>query len=371
MKSANILLDTTTFVVVEDLIKNKDPHYYKLMDLETLLQGLILSKEVYYIDPRHPQEEVPTKIPDILTELIDEGKIKRARPTFSIFYKDVLSRLFDRMPQFLHYQYLQQEFGRQLADFQDYRRLWNRFYQAEREKGLVEYLDSLGIRGDIDYSFYVQLWRTQVYLDHEDVNEGKFVYHPHFIRRPLVEIFLESYSLPDSLVDRIMKELGLEEQEREQFYLKTFEIEVPLLTRYVLSQVGKGRPEEIIDKALEIREEQGKKMWQLIKELDTASYARIEELKEDIKDFLSEMGKMKQKLKLRSVLGALFKAPFEITGPPPKIKVELLWEEFIEKLRLYRKYRNYMFLHNIVQTKSNLQDSKTIIGRVFGKEPHL
>lgn len=255
LKPGFVLSDKSTFALVEDLLSApKDFKAHHLLALENLISVITCHENIEVLIGDGLIDTAEIRLPNILRELVNKKLVSLEDSSLHKTQEhEILNDLVDdikkenwleKVPVYLSESY------RDLKSFFAY------YFRAEERPRFFAFLKSHGIDPVWENTNIVAtMQRILIYLTVS--NEWKVPYLPFFIRQHVIDgfpLFESRVSVAQKIIRSIetAKKMSLT-KEIEFFEIKNYNIEVPLLTGYVLSQCTE--PSDIIDEILRLRED--------------------------------------------------------------------------------------------------------------------
>jgi len=375
------LSDITTFALTQRIIKSPQKSEFRdLMNLDAIIQSVLFFNKIWVITPSDFGQKFKFILPDFLIELKKEN-ILDIHTTEKYSEKGEFKRLFKDMKvtekTLRKLQSKNKAISQDLVYYDDYSEL-------SKHPGVKELLRSVGINDDRLIPLIANLVRTNVYLESKSEIESqcnsKITYSPHFIRGSLINQATKSaFERPIiiNLIEKIQKIDQDQKNELNQEYppLLNLELDVPILTTYVLTFCRDNKPQDIFDKILDMRTDYNVRLirdwW--IKFQEAALNPNFSDNFSDIKNYHRQMYEMINELGGKSHNANLMNIPqFDVTLLDSALfKISAPIDAAVTSYRHIMRWnqrRDLIFLVDLKNRISAVAQSRTEYERVFGKK---
>lgn len=370
-----VFADITSFAVAQDFLdKPEKAKLLHLIDTESIIEALLFHERILVLEPTGFGDDVDIRMPQILTELAEEGLVERYVPDFQTTRSEQLSLLLEEIPELRNPQAMKTIY---LDAFQDYKQLaqvYEHRFRVPEQTRFMRQLKQEGIADESVAPLYGQLAQIGIYIKslHSLDSQGRRVpYMPHSARVSLVkeiDNLYEARNLP--VVRRILREMELSvRQEREvlnQTYGSQLELTLPLLTAVVLSRCKK--PSDILDETLNMRRSlQARRFRNWCSKLQNAIYENdvkaVKEYHRQLRTVLSELFEEPSGSRL---LRSIPRIAFSLSkGRIDSALMDLLSHGY-EYLLRYLGRRDLMFLVGLKDRSDGIKRSLDEFERVSG-----
>lgn len=257
--NGEILTDITSFSIIQKFLdKPKETSLFQLANLESLIETLLFHEKIFIIGPTHFGSDFTVPVPPILESFVEKKAIEVYSPDFCSG-KDELIRLYNEtinfiMPDTIETFYRKHnEIEQEINDYASY-------VNYGKQRGTIELAKIVGITKEHEINMLAHLLRTNIHFkclhNIERKVGGMVSYSPHMARISLVDELCNRYEnriMPIS--NRLIAEMKEHDKKRKnEWNIKTgskFEVDLPLLTPWVLSQCSK--IDDIFDEILNIK----------------------------------------------------------------------------------------------------------------------
>jgi hypothetical protein len=371
------LVDITTFISVQKLLDNPaDAKDFQILDLCSLMDALVLSNRILFIEPIPAFRQMIKPYPSLLKEL--SAKCHNLEflpcPKDSNIAESVLT-----LAKEIKSNKKEKEFLTQYSEELDISGYYRRIGPTFLDQSTLKLLENMGfpITSGAFYGLG-HVYRANQYLK-TSVEKG-IPYYPHYIREPIFAFLLKKASRMALIAKKYVSRLEIAEKERREYLnnLKggtIYDLDFPAIPTYISSRCK--TPADIIDETIKVVREPGtQKFRDYMEQLERAllmgaqgrkEFNKYENRVEDYIDSL-EIKKRSQGYKLHSIVSVGIEDVINPTTSLPVKNVVPIFEKLTDSL--YKRFlrRQLTFLGALTKNVREITSSKETFEKLFRKK---
>ncbi len=365
------LTDITSFILLQNTIDHpKKVNFSQIKNLDSIIRTIFFYDSTWVLSPTTFGYDIQSPYPDCLNQLIKERIIKVHNPKFCENLKD-FKDIFYEMINFILPDTLDTYLLKNEAITSDLLRYEN-FFKFTTQSSAKELAKQVGITNQSLIPIAANLIRANIYAksqhEIESQNNSEIVYAPNFIRVPFTDKILKSYEnktkpIIDSIINELTKIVEIEKEELNKYNNTRFEMEIPILTLYVLKKCDK--PQDILDVIFDMRTDNNimsmRNWWRKYQNELISPEADPEVINECSRQWGNLFRNIKEKSKINMRYGPDIDFSIGLSGGA-SIGVT---KPCVDLLTWY-KTRDIIFLSDLKDRMDTILYSKKEIERIFG-----